>query len=556
MKNKIKKDMDNIKSLKPINFMFGSDIPVEWVKQKRKKNIITARLDIVVFALKRIIFPLIILRLLLLTISFDFFGNDDIKKTLPSNKYSRVDITDRNGEILAVNHPTFDLYVKPNNIIYPENSAMALVKILKNLKYDDVLKKLKSKKKFIYIARKISPTKKEEIILLGEPGLGFIENDFRFYPQRNLFSHIIGNVDIDNKGISGIEKYIDQNSIAGTSKPVVLSVALYIQDAIRENLVIAMKKFNAKSAAGVVMDVKTGEILGMVSLPDFNSREVKEIILDHNYNNHVTLDVYEMGSVMKIFNTALAIENNYPSDKIFDISKPFMIGNSRIRDSHPKKFKINMEEAFIYSSNIASAIIAGELGEELQTKLFRKLNFFSKMNFELPEKGFPIFPKKWDKFVNASAAYGYGISMTLLHTITAVNAIINDGMYVEPTILKRNENSLLKSYQVVSSKTSEAIKRLMRQVVTEGTGYMANIKNVKAGGKTGTAHKLIDGNYDDTKIRTFFVSIFPAENPKYTMLIMMDEANNNGCYSSTCTTVPISAKIIQEISPMLNLNLK
>ena len=178
------------------------------------------------------------------------------------------------------------------------------------------------------------------------------------------------------------------------------------------------------------------------------------------------------------------------------------------------------------------------------------------MDFEIPEKGFPIFPKKWNDNINATAAYGYGISISLLHTIAAVNAIVNDGMYIKPTILKRNPNDIFKSYQVVNSETSQKLKELMRLVITDGTGYMANLKTVKAGGKTGTAFKFVDGKYSDKKIRAFFVSIFPIEDPKYTMLIMLDEANNNGCTTAACTTVPISAKIIEDISPMLNLNLK
>ncbi|MGN0929074.1 MAG: peptidoglycan D,D-transpeptidase FtsI family protein [Alphaproteobacteria bacterium] len=552
MKKLLKKHLDNI-GISKNNFNFGMDIPLSWVKIKRKKNIIINRLNFILFFIY-LIFTVIILRTLSLSINLSFFEEKNYNTNSQLRRFSRPDITDRNGELLAVNLPTLDLYVEPHKIIYPERTASELVKILTDLKYDDVLKKIKSDKKFVYLDRKISPSEREKLLMIGEPALGAYETDYRFYPQSNLFPHIIGNIDIDNRGTSGIEKYIDDNDLTSSKNPIVLSVDIYIQDAIRQNLTNAMKNFKAKSAAGIVMDVKTGEILGMVSLPDFHNNDAKKIISSSLYNNHITLDVYEIGSVMKIFNTALALENNYPKDRLFDVSKPFMIGNFRVKDSHPKKWKINMEEAFIYSSNIASAMIAMELGEKKQTNFFKKLGFFSKMNFELPERGFPIFPKKWNDNVNATSAYGYGISISLLHTISAVNAIINDGMYVNPTLIKRDKNKILKSYQVVNSKTSYEIKKLMRLVITDGTGVKANLKSIKAGGKTGTALKLVDGKYNDKILRTFFVSIFPIEDPKYTMLIMLDEANNNGCVTSACTTVPVSAKIIEEIIPKLNLN--
>lgn len=552
MKKKLKKYFNNI-GISKTNFQIGMDIPLDWIKIKHKKNIIINRLNFIVIAIY-ILFAIITFRTLSLSIHF---SNKKIHSSSNMQRnFSRPDIKDRNGELLAINLPTLDLYVEPTKIIYPERTAEELVKIFPDLKYEDIIKKLKSDKKFYYLDRKISPSERERILMIGEPALGVQETDYRFYPQNTLFSHIIGNIDIDNKGTSGIEKYIDDNGLTKSKEPILLSVDIYIQDAIRQNLINAMETFKAKSAAGIVMDVKTGEVLGMVSLPDFYNSDIQKTISNSLYNNHISLDVYEIGSVMKIFNTALAIENNYPKDKIFDISKPFMIGNFRVNDSHPKKWKINMQEAFVYSSNIASAMIAMELGEKKQTDFFRKLGFFSKMKFELPEKGFPIYPKKWNDNVNATSAYGYGISISLLHTISAVNAIINDGMYVNPTIIKRDRNEMLKSYQVVNSKTSQELKNLMRLVITDGTGVKANLKSIKAGGKTGTAKKLINGNYSETKLRTFFVSIFPIEDPKYTMLIMLDEANNNGCITSACTTVPVSAKIIEEIIPKLNIDSK
>ena len=538
----------------PTNYISGDDIPLEWVKVKNKsveKNRIT---DISYVCI--IIFSVIIILLLSLKINFKFLNMKTNTTTKQLSSFYRPDITDRNGEILAINLPTLDLYADPRNMIDPETSVKKLIKILPDLDYDDVIKKVKSNKKFVYISRKISPFEKEKITLIGEPGFQFIKNEGRVYPQANLFSHIIGNIDVDNNARGGIEKYIDENNLVKSTNPVTLSVDIYIQDVLRQNLLKAMENYNAKSAGGIVIDVKTGEILGMVSLPDFHNNDYKNIVSNPLYNNHTTLDVYEVGSVMKIFNTALAIENGYPNDKMFDISKIFMIGNHRIKDSHPKKWLLNMAEGFIYSSNIVMANIAKDLGVGKQKEFLNKLNLLSKINFELPERGQPIIPKEWNEYANATIGYGYGLSPTMLHVVAAVNAIVNDGLFINPTILKRDENSVLKSYQVVSPETSDAMRKLMRLVVTNGTGYMANLHNILVGGKTGTAYKLVNGKYDTNKTRTFFISIFPNDNPKYTMLVMLDEADNNGCNTAACTTVPVSASIINDISPILNIDLK
>ena len=552
MKNFLKK-IFKYEEKEPTGFLFGDDIPLEWIPVKNK-SVAEGRI-VFISSVCILLFSLIIIRILSINIDFSFLHE---KNTVNKNvsSFYRPYIVDRNGEILATNLQTFDLYVEPHNMVDPEISTRKLLTILPDLKYNDVIKKVKSKKKFIYLARKISPSERERIILIGEPGFQFIKNEGRVYPQLNLFSHVIGSVDVDNKAMSGIEKYIDDNKLVNQKNPITLSLDMYIQDAIRQNLLKAMENYGAKSAGGIVIDVKTGEILGMVSLPDFLNSDYKDVVLNPLYNNHTTLDVYEVGSVMKIFNTALAIENGYPNDKIFDVSKVFMVGSYRIKDSHPKKWLLNMAEGFIYSSNIVMANIAKDLGIEKQQEFLNKLNLLSKINIELPERGQPLLPKEWNEHANATIGYGYGLSPTMLHIVTAVNAIVNDGLFINPTILKRDENSLLKSYQVVSPETSDAMRKLMRLVVTNGTGYMANLHNILVGGKTGTSYKLVNGKYDTSKTRTFFLSIFPTDNPKYTMLIMLDEAKNNGCDTAACTTVPVSAKIIDDITPILNLDLK
>ena len=547
-----KQDKDSINNAVCEKLSFCDNIPLELIDKINPSETLKTRIDIIRLVLS-FVFCLITI---VLFCRVKIFSDSVTDKNISENSFYRPDIVDRNGELITTNFPMLDLFVEPKHVVDAERSAKALVKILPKLKYEDVIAKMKSKKNFVYIMRQITPTEQEKIWLIGEPGFGFKKNEGRVYPQNTLFTHILGNVDIDNNGISGIEKWIDENKLTESKNPIKLSVDVYIQDAIRQNLVKAMEEYGAKSASGIVMDVKTGEILGLVSLPDFQNNDYRQTLSNGIYNNHATLDVYEVGSVMKIFNTALAIENGYPNDKIFDVSKLFKIGNHQVKDSHPKKWLLNMTEGFIYSSNIVMANIAMEIGVEKQKEFFKKLNMLKKINFELPERGQTIYPKDWNETVGASIGYGYAMSPTMLHVISAVNAIVNDGMYVEPTLIKKDKDSLLKSVQVISPQTSDAMRKLMRLVITDGTGYMAKMKDIKVGGKTGTSYKIINGAYDNSKTRTFFVSIFPAEAPKYTMFIMLDEANNNGCNSSACTAVPVSANIIKEITSILNLDLR
>ncbi|MDR2098895.1 MAG: penicillin-binding protein 2 [Rickettsiales bacterium] len=552
----LKKNIERLSSARRRGFSASTDIPREWLRIPVRKTEAARRIDWML-VIVRAAFVVIIVRLLGLSLNFDFLKGGRESRAPSAAGFSRPDITDRNGEPLAVSLPTFDLYVNQNEkeVVAAEDSAVKLVAIMPELDYAEVLSKLRSKK-FAYLKRQVAPHVKEKILAIGEPGLQFQARDSRVYPQDKLFAHIVGTTDVDNRGTGGIEMYIDAKGLAAAGGQVRLSVDLYIQNALHQNLSAAMREYGAKSAAGIVMDVKTGEVLGLVSLPDFWGAEAAKVAKNPLYSNHATLDTYEIGSVMKIFNTALAMESRYPEGKTFDVSRPFAIGGFRVRDSHVRKNRINMREAFVFSSNIASATIARDLGMARQTEFFRRMNFFSRMGFELPECGMPMFPKRWNDVINATAAYGYGISVSLLHTIVAVNAIINDGMYVEPTILLRDRDSLFKSYQVVREETSAKMKELMKLVVTEGTGLRASLSSIKTGGKTGTAHKLVDGRYDVRRQRTFFVSVFPIDRPKYTMLVMLDEAANGTCNDAACTAVPVSAKIVEDIGPILNLDLK
>ncbi len=528
---------------------FKNDIPVDFLNTHIKKTFVQKRILFINGMLCFVFFILALSLVLKITLSPKTNNTTQINN---KNIITRPDIKDRNGEFIARNIPTLNLYIEADKTINAENSAKELVKIFNDLDYNDLVKKLKSNRKFIYVKRDISPFDKELINHIGEPAFNFETSNSRFYPNQNLFSHIIGITNVENKGISGIEKYIDKNKLNNT-KQITLSIDTFIQETIRNNLISAMEKYNAKTAAGIMMDVKTGEILALVSLPDFNYKNYANTISDSSYNNHISFDIYEPGSIMKIFTTALAFENNFNKEQKFDVLKPFKIGNHKVSDSHFEKQFLNIKEGFIYSSNIVMAQIANMLGTKKQQDFLNKVKIFDNLKFELPEMGKTLKSAKWDDFITASVGYGYSISPTILHLVAAINGIINDGNYVAPTLLKRNENNILKTKQIISFNTSQEIKKLLQDVVKNGTGKLAEIKDIDIGGKTGTSYKIINKQYDNDKTISSFVSIFPISSPKYIMFIMLDEAKNGYCKTASCTAVPTSKEIIKTLQTHLKL---
>ena len=528
---------------------FGSDIPVDFLHIKTKRSKVQNRILFINVMLCIIFF---ILAISLLSKTSIFYKNGDKQQIKDKNTILRPHITDRNGEIIATNIPTLNLYLEADKTKNPEHSAKELIKILKDLKYDEVLKKLKSKRKFVYLKRDISPLEKDLINQIKEPAFNFEISTTRSYPNQNLFSHIIGITNIENKGIIGIEKYIDDNNLNKSNK-ITLSIDTFIEETIRNNLISAMKKYNAKTAAGIMINSKTGEILAFVSLPDFNNKNYAETIFDTRYNNHISYDIYEMGSIMKIFTTAIALENNFNKEQKFDVLKPFKIGSHRITDTHFEKQFLNISEGFTYSSNIVMAQIANIIGTKKQQDFLNKVKIFDDLKFELPEMGKTLKASKWDEFITASVGYGYSISPTMLHLISSINGIINDGIYIFPTLIKRNENNILKTKQIVSYNTSQEIKKLLKEVVKNGTGKLTDIKDIDIGGKTGTSYKIINKKYDNDKTLSFFISAFPINSPKYTMLIMLDEAKNGYCKTASCTAVPTTKEIIQILQTHLKL---
>lgn len=488
----------------------------------------------------------------------DFKASDGIYENR-IRKYQRADIVDRNGNILATNLPAVNLAVRPKEILYPKKTAQGLSKIFPGLKYEKLLKILKSDKNFYYIKKNIQPKDREKVLYLGEPGLIFEEREFRVYPYENLFVHAIGNVNSENIGIEGIERTYNNYLKDYPEEELKLSLDKNLQTFVHQKLTKAMKVFNAKEAAAVIMDVNDGEILSLVSLPDYNPKLFGKGVLDIQKRNHATYDVYELGSVFKPFNIAAAIESGMikdPYNVYYDVSKPLKLKGFRITDVGKDRDIIKAAEVLIYSSNIGSAKMALDLGPKYQRYFLNKFNFWDKVNINFSEIQRPIIPRVITPTVNATLAYGYGISVSPLHVITAFNALVNGGIYYNPTLVHLGNKPKIGN-RVIYEKTSKILRELLRMVVVKGSARRANLKGIMLGGKTGSAQKLVDGKYEDKKLITSFVGAFPIDNPKYSIYVMINEPKPSDeygrCVLSSCNVVPIAREIVDSIIPILNV---
>lgn len=476
-------------------------------------------------------------------------------EVMPDSPIKRADITDRNGTIIATSLPTVNLFANPKKILNPQKAAVELARILPDLRYEDILSKLKRRGSFVYLKRNLTPSQQYQINYLGIPGLEFENGEKRIYPHKNLFAHVIGNTNIDNIGISGLEKKLDER-LTHSDIPLKLSIDLGVQDTIREILSQGMQKFNANAATAILMDVNTSEILAMVSLPDFDPNRTQNPGSRAQFNM-ATKGVYEPGSVLKVFNTAMSLESGKVKvADTFDATQPLKLKYNVIKDYRGENRWLSVPEILIYSSNIGSARMAFKAGGDEQKEFMRKIGFFHELPIEVPEKGKPLVPKRWGEGTIATVAFGYGLAVTPLHVITAFSAMVNGGIYHDPTLIKKEQND--DGRRVISYNTSQSMRKLLRLVVVEGSGKRANVKGYEVAGKTGTANKLsAEGKYVDKKVRTTFVAAFPISNPKYALLLMLDEPKPTketwGFVTSGWNSVPTGGKIIEAIAPQLNL---
>jgi cell division protein FtsI (penicillin-binding protein 3) len=481
---------------------------------------------------------------------------------------ARPDIVDRNGEVLATDVKAPSLFAEPRKIIDKDEAIELLTATLPDLDTSEVRDRLSGKKGFVWLKREITPQQQLEIHRLGVPGIGFLRENKRVYPSGAEVAHLIGLVNIDNQGIAGMEKWLDSNGLADLhragfatdrlQRPIELSVDLRVEHALRDELLKAKEKFHAKAASGLVSNVKTGEIVAMVSVPDFDPNNPREAH-DPDRINRLTTGVYELGSTFKAFTLAMALDSGKSDlNSQWDARGPLHYGKFTIHDDEPKGRFISTKEVFTFSSNVGAARIALSQGVEAHKAFLRKLGQMERLRTELPESASPILPKRWSELNTVTIAFGHGIAVAPLQAVMGIDALVNGGYLIPPTFLKRSEaEAMALAKRVIKPETSEKMRFLMRLNAEVGTAKRADVKGYYIGGKTGTAEKVINGHYAKKRVLTAFTAILPADNPRYQLLIMLDEPQSlketYGFITSGWNAVPTGGKVIERIAPLLGI---
>jgi cell division protein FtsI (penicillin-binding protein 3) len=449
---------------------------------------------------------------------------------------SRPDIVDRNGEVLATDIKTASLFAEPRRIVDADEVIEKLQTVLPDIEVEQTYNKLKSGTGFVWLKRQLSPKQQNDIMQLGLPGIGFRTEKRRFYPGGPTASHILGLTNIDNQGIAGMEKYIDDQGLADLQasglatpkdlKPVRLSIDLRVQHIVRDEVARALEKYHAIAAGAVVLNAKTGEVLAMASVPDFDPNNPYNA-LDKDHLNRMSAGVYEMGSTIKSFTTAMALDSGKVNlNSTFDATRPITIGRQTIRDFHGKGRVLTVPEVFIYSSNIGSAREADVVGIEGHREFLKRMGLLDRLKTELPEVARPTEPKVWKKVHSITIAFGHGMSTTPLQTAVGAAALMNGGLLFEPTFLPRTQAEAdAVATRVIHEKTSQDMRYLYLLNATDprGSGKRAAVPGYRVGGKTGTAEKVVNGRYSKNVRFNAFLAAFPMDDPQYIVLSIVDE---------------------------------
>jgi cell division protein FtsI (penicillin-binding protein 3) len=481
---------------------------------------------------------------------------------------ARPDIIDRNGEVLATDVKAPSLFGEPRRIIDKDEAIELLTATLPDLDTAEVRDRLSSRKGFVWLKREITPQQQQDIHRLGIPGIGFLRENKRVYPNGAAVAHLIGLVNIDNQGIAGMEKWLDNNGLADLhragfatdrlQKPIELSVDLRVEHALRDELFKAKEKYKAKAASGLVSNVRTGEIVALVSLPDFDPNNPKEAH-DPDRINRLTTGVFEMGSTFKTLTLAMALDSGKATlNSMYDARGALHYGKFAIHDTHPEGRAISLAEVFTFSSNVGAARIALAQGVEAHRAFLKKVGQLDRLRTELPESAAPIVPKHWGELNTITIAFGHGIAVAPLQAVMGINAMVNGGYLIQPTFLKRSEEEARAiAKRVIKPETSDKIRYLMRLNAEVGTAKQADVKGYYIGGKTGTAEKVVGGRYSKKQVLNSFTAIIPADNPQYQLLVMLDEPKalpeTHGFITSGWNAVPTGGKVIARIAPLLGV---
>ena len=481
---------------------------------------------------------------------------------------ARPEILDRNGEILATDVKRPSLFAEPRRVIDSDQAVELLTAVMPDLEVNELRQRLDSKRGFAWLKREITPQQQAEVKRLGVPGVGFLTENKRIYPNGAEVSHLLGYVNVDNTGVAGIENWLDAQGLADLHRagfasdrqqePVVMSVDLRVQHALRDELIAAKDKFKAKAAAGLVYAVRTGEVVGMVSVPDYDPNSPRGA-LDKDRINRLTYGLFEMGSTFKAFTVAMALDSGrYNLNSMFDARTPLHYGRFNINDYHAQRRVLSMAEVFTYSSNIGAALMARSLGVTAHQAFLRKMGQLDKLKTELPESRDPMVPRRWGELNTVTISYGHGLSVAPLQAVMGIGALMNGGLLIPPTFLKRSEEDARKlAKQVIKPETSIKMRYLMRLNAEKGTATKADVKGYYVGAKTGTAEKVVGRVYSKTKLLTDVMAVLPADDPKYLVLVMLDEPQiipeTHGFATSGWNAVPTAAKIIARVAPLLGI---
>jgi cell division protein FtsI (penicillin-binding protein 3) len=519
------------------------------------------RLACLAFALS---FALIAFRL----VSFGFAATEPSSGGLHdiSTTVHRPDILDRHGRLLATDIKGATLYADPARIIDRDELVEQVASVLPDIDTAELREKLKQGRRFVVIKRELTPKQQGEIYELGLPGLDFIEEYRRVYPVGATAAHVVGLVDVDNKGLTGIEKFVDDNPQLAMSHPetpeggetVSISLDLGVQHVLREELAAALATYRANAAAGVIIDVHSGEVVGLASLPDYDPNH-REQALDNNRLNRINSGTYEMGSVFKVFTVASLLDAGVGTLRSsYDATSPIHVGSFTIDDFHPQRRRLTTSEVFIYSSNIGAAKMALDLGVERHRAALAKLGLLTRLTTEIGQGAAPILPAHWKRINTMTIAFGHGLSVTPLQLAAAALPLVNGGLAVTPTFLPRSRaEAEARAPRVLKQSTSKAMLQLMRLNVLKGTGKRANAEGYRVGGKTGTAEKVVGGHYSHSALLTSFLAAFPTDAPEYLVLVMLDEPQRVPASDNQATAglnaAPTVGKIVERIAPILGV---
>jgi cell division protein FtsI (penicillin-binding protein 3) len=468
----------------------------------------------------------------------------------------RADLLDRNGAVLARDLPVADLYARPHAFADREGAAKALAAAA-GVSAERLGHAFEGPHNYVLVARQLVPDVQNRILQLGLPGLEFEPALKRYYPEGFSAVQVLGSTDPDGNGVDGLELGLDPMlKDADPGKSIALALDIRVQYALAHEVEQAREAFRARAAGGIVMNVDTGEILAMASLPDSADEPGAAVTHVDPRRNRMAQDVYELGSVFKIFTFAMAMEEHTTRlDEVFPIGSGFHIGRYTIHDAEHMPATLTARDILAQSSNAGTAQIALRSGPARQRAFLARLGLLDRVHTELPEVAAPLVPHNWGEVETATIGYGHGISVSPLSFVTAAAEVVNGGRRIEPTFLKRNGDA--RGEQVISPQTSAIMRGLLRYVVTDGTGKKADVPGYDVGGKTGSAEKVSGGRYIAHRLLTSFCAVFPIENPRYLVFVMLDEPHGTkatyGFALAGFTAAPLAGQVIARIAPMLGM---